>query len=382
MNNSRSGRKILVLNYEFPPIGGGASPVSYEITKRYAAAGYDVDVVTMGFQNLPAFEQKDGINIYRVKSFRKTRTVSSFREQLAYLLSAFWLLRRLMRKNTYLFCHCHFLVPTGILAITLKRIYRLRYIVTSHGSDVPGHNIDRFKILHYFTRPIIRRIIRQADCVTTPSIYLKSLIERNVFNNQPLDVIITIPNGSRSMWLPNVEKENVIISVGRMQPMKGFQYLIRAFRELRLDNWRLYLIGEGRYRPELERLAGGEPNIIFTGWLDTDDKRFIELYNRAKIFALLSQKESQGIVYIEAMSAGCALLASDYGAIKETVTSEVGCLVNPTDTLIIKSKLLEMTNNPQAIKQYSANSKERYLNHFTWEKVIKSYLSLIRRYYG
>ena len=44
--------KILMLNYEFPPLGGGASPVSYEIAKGYTKLGHDVDVVTMGFKGL------------------------------------------------------------------------------------------------------------------------------------------------------------------------------------------------------------------------------------------------------------------------------------------------------------------------------------------
>ena len=50
-----------MLNYEFPPLGGGASPVSYEIAKGYIKLGHSVDVVTMGFKGLPKFEKKDGI---------------------------------------------------------------------------------------------------------------------------------------------------------------------------------------------------------------------------------------------------------------------------------------------------------------------------------
>lgn len=42
-------KRILVLNYEFPPLGGGASPVSYELVKGLSETGeYDIDVVTMG----------------------------------------------------------------------------------------------------------------------------------------------------------------------------------------------------------------------------------------------------------------------------------------------------------------------------------------------
>lgn len=50
--------KILLLNYEFPPLGGGASPVSYEIAKHFVNTGHQVDVITMGFRGLPPFEKK------------------------------------------------------------------------------------------------------------------------------------------------------------------------------------------------------------------------------------------------------------------------------------------------------------------------------------
>lgn len=51
--------KILVLNKDFPPMGGGAAPASYEISKGYAKLGHKVDVVTMHFKGLPYFEKKD-----------------------------------------------------------------------------------------------------------------------------------------------------------------------------------------------------------------------------------------------------------------------------------------------------------------------------------
>ena len=58
--------KILMLNYEFPPLGGGASPVSYNLAKELVKQGHSIDVVTMGFKGLKRFEVVDGINVYRV----------------------------------------------------------------------------------------------------------------------------------------------------------------------------------------------------------------------------------------------------------------------------------------------------------------------------
>ena len=67
--------RILMLNYEFPPLGGGASPVSYELAKGYVARGHQVDVVTMRYKGLSAFEVQDGINICRVKCWRSHKEI-------------------------------------------------------------------------------------------------------------------------------------------------------------------------------------------------------------------------------------------------------------------------------------------------------------------
>jgi len=80
-------KNILVLNYEFPPLGWWASPVSYEISKWYVELWYQVDVITMWYKGLPEYEKMDWINIYRVKCLRTKKQVCHPWEQLTYLYS-------------------------------------------------------------------------------------------------------------------------------------------------------------------------------------------------------------------------------------------------------------------------------------------------------
>ena len=61
---------ILVLNYEFPPLGGGASPVSRDISIQLQKRGHQVTVLTMGYRDLPEYEEMQGIKIYRLKCLR------------------------------------------------------------------------------------------------------------------------------------------------------------------------------------------------------------------------------------------------------------------------------------------------------------------------
>lgn len=65
--------KILTLNYEFPPIGGGVAPVSRDIAIQMTALGHEVTVVTMGFANLPEYEDIENVKIYRLKCLRRKK---------------------------------------------------------------------------------------------------------------------------------------------------------------------------------------------------------------------------------------------------------------------------------------------------------------------
>lgn len=367
-----------MLNYEFPPLGGGASPVSYEIAKRLSEKkGISVDVVTMGFRGLKKIEKvSNDLRIYRVRSFRRRKEVCSPLEQLSYLLSAFLFCKKLIEERQYDICHCHFLVPTGLLAYLLKRKYGLRYVVTSHGSDIPGFNADRFKFLHRFTGPLLRRIAGDSDLITVPSNYLKKLIFCNV-KNVKSEKILVLPNGSKSFEDKTVKKENMVLSVGRLLPRKGFQYLIRAFKRLNNKNWKLYIVGDGPYRKKLEKIAGKNENIIFTGWLNNDEKRMKVLYNQAKVFSLLSSSESQGIAFLEAMSTSCAIIASKSSACLETVTPETGYLVSREDVDEVSLRLESLFNNPSKIERFSRGSRQRFEKVYCWESIIEQYKMIL-----
>src|SRR5258708_6344669 len=157
-------KKILLLNYEFPPLGGGASPVSSELAS-YLVRHYDyeIDVVTMGYQNLPKQETIiPGLTVYRVPCLRAKKETCQPYEQLSYLFFGYVKCLQLLKIKKYHLCHVHFLIPTGILAWILKKQFQLSYIVTCHGSDIPGFNPDRFTFLHRFTRPFLSHIVKNA----------------------------------------------------------------------------------------------------------------------------------------------------------------------------------------------------------------------------
>ena len=78
---------ILVLNYEFPPLGGGGAPVSRDIARQYSKMGHKVVVLTMGYKDLPTYETVDGVEIFRLKCWRSKKSSCMPWEQYTYILA-------------------------------------------------------------------------------------------------------------------------------------------------------------------------------------------------------------------------------------------------------------------------------------------------------
>ncbi|MFK7908869.1 MAG: glycosyltransferase family 4 protein [Chitinophagales bacterium] len=366
--------RILYLNYEFPPIGGGASPASYEIAKEYVALGHQVTVVTMYYHGLPTYEEVDGIQIYRVKCLRKKVNVSHPYEQFTYLLSAMSFLREHLKNVNYDMCHCHFLIPTGFLAYWVKKHFKIPYIVTIHGSDVPGYNPDRFQFLHRFTPPILRRIVEESYRVTSGSVYLIDLLLKNVGNFE--EKMIHIPNGiDANIYVP-FSKKPIIFSSGRLLERKGFQYLIEAVK-MEDIGFEVHIAGDGPMRRRLEDLAeGAKTNVVFHGWLDNTSEKYKRLLGEASIFSLISAKENASVSLLEAMSAACVVVTSNVSGCPETI-GDAGLKIAPENSLLLKQAFEELIRNPIKIKELSSLARDKVMNDYNWKILTKRYEALL-----
>ncbi len=363
--------KILVLNYEFPPLGGGASPVSYEISKRYAKLGNKVDVVTMGFNGLPEFEKKEGINIYRVKCWRSKKEICHPWEQLTYILSAKKFLESHLKENTYDINHSHFIIPTGIVSLWLKKNYGLEYIVTSHGSDVLGYNNKRsFKYIYPLVSKAWEEIVKEAKFVVSPSKFLKGEIEKLSKGNN----LVVIPNGIDAKKFKPMSKEKRILIVARLFENKGVQDVLDSIKELDIEErgWGLDIVGDGPYREFLEKKAeeNNLKNVVkFHGWLDNGSQELKEIYGKASIFISASWFESFGLTVLEALQAECYVLVSDNMGHKQLDLGEDHYFgVNALGDL---KKKLNLLLNSKSLKVKNFDDK------FEWQNVIKKYESML-----
>jgi glycosyltransferase involved in cell wall biosynthesis len=368
--------RILTLNYEFPPIGGGGSPVSYELGRELVAQGHDVDVVTMGFNGLPAREVVDGINVYRVPCFRKRRELCKTHEMASFVLAALPKVAKLAASRQYDVNHTHFIVPTGLLARLLKAWNGLPFVVTVHGSDVPGYNPDRFGLEHRLLGPMWKWILHGADHMISPSQFLRKLVDQRP-HGRPISII---PNGFRyERFRPDRPKEHRILLVSRMLPRKGVQHLLAALPGLDLRGFEVDIVGDGPYLPTLRQMASelGLP-VRFWGWLDNGSAELKDLYERSSIFAFTSEAENFPTVLLEAMAAGQAIVTCDGTGCPEVVGDDA-LLVPPRRPDRLREALSRLVRDDDLRARLGRRARARVEQEFGWQSIARRHVDLYRQ---
>jgi glycosyltransferase involved in cell wall biosynthesis len=358
------------MNYEYPPVGGGGAAACKDLADTLVGFGHRIDIVTSGMRRLPAHETVDGVGVNRVRCVRRYKHYVTTPELLTQILPACSEAHRLMIQRRYALNHTHFVVPTGLASYLLWRKTGLPYVITAHGSDIPGYNPDRFICVHKLIRPVWKTILRNAACVVTPSAYLQRLLQESI----DIDTEV-IPNGISFPPANGNGKENRILLVTRMFERKGVQYFLEAVRDLTTD-WEICVAGDGPYLPRLRELAKGiRPKVNFLGFIR--GSRLTDLYHSAKVFVFPSIQENFPIVLLEAMSAGCAVITTSAFGCAEVVDN-AAVQVAPKSVPDLRHALERMLHDNSEIDRLSKLGRER-ASQFRSEAVAQRYESLFQR---
>ena len=183
--------KILMLNYEFPPIGGGGGQAHLALLQQYAGRqDLEVDVLTSAPEpGLSTEEFARNIPIHKVGIHKKDLHLWRRGEIIEWLIKGGAFYRRLLRKNKYDLVHAFFGFPTGWLCY--RTAGRLPYVISLRGSDVPGANA-RLKLDYKILGPLVfKPIWRKASALVACSEGLKA----RACSSCPRSQIEVIPNG-------------------------------------------------------------------------------------------------------------------------------------------------------------------------------------------
>lgn len=172
----------------------------------------------------------------------------------------------------------------------------------------------------------------------------------------------------------------VIGMVARLEQHKDQPALIKAARILheRKRNIRLWLIGEGSRRQELEHLIERE-NLADVVELLGTRRDIPALLNRMDLFAFsTTADEGLGIALIEAMAAGVPVVASDVGACREVLDNgRLGSLVTPADPVSLADAIDALLANAGAAAERAAEARRRVIQDFAIEDMARRYAELL-----
>ncbi len=225
--------------------------------------------------------------------------------------------------------HAHYAVPQGLLGTLLKHVKRKPLITTLHGSDVTILAADR----RPFTRALVRYVLNTSDVVITVSGFLKSEILKLGIPEDKVKVTYGgVPEDGGPEEPFDVKGKNILF-VGSLVRQKGVDVLLKAFKNVKKDMGsssvssvdpvnpanptNLIIVGDGKQRPALERLADdlGLEDVYFLGM-----KRDLKsIFKKSDVLVLPSREEGFGLILLEAMANGVPVIASNVGGVPEII---------------------------------------------------------------
>lgn len=329
---------ILLINYEYPPIGAGAANATRHIAKALVELGHKAVVLTAGFgDNVGHSIEDGGVDVYRLPSRRASVSQSNPREMLSFVWHAWRALGRIVRTQKPDAAIIFFSIPCGLLGPTLQGRYGIPYTILLRGGDVPGME-PHLNTVHKFLRPVRRRILRGARAVIANS---KGLAEASMAAD-PIPVSV-VPNGVDTNFFrpPETRPDGpfTFLFVGRFHAQKNLPVVINAFADAFAgSDVRLRLVGDGPQRAGLIALVdqlGIQSQVTFVPWLDKTG--LLREYQSAHCLINYSLYEGMPNVVLEAMACGLPAILSDIIGHEElaglSTNTRLGALQSSTDLL-------------------------------------------------
>lgn len=367
--------RLLFVNYEFPPVGGGAAYASLATARELVAMGHQVDFLTTRTRGRTVDEQSEGIGVHRVRSFRRGVHQSGLMGAASFLGFAATRLRQLARADAYDAYHYYFSLPTGLLSCLPGRHRSRPYVVSLRGSDVPGYDCD-LRWPHRMLLPVTRHIWRSASRVVANSADLRRL----ALISSPDTTIDVILNG---IDLPaevasrrDTRAGLRVLSVSRLIARKGLDTLIKAVQRTAPGLLSLDIAGEGPNEAELRQLArscGVADRVRFHGFVDR--AALAKLHAQADVFVLASRAESCSMALLEAMAAGLPVIATNVGGNAEIVRQGSNGLLFELQGAEeqLAAALRTLADAPALRHSFAVANRWAVRERFSWRAVAQRY---------
>jgi len=382
--------RVLILNYEYPPLGGGAGVATQALASGLAARGVTVDVITAGERDERRSEvlwdghaaEEGLLTVYRVKSRRTGVHEAGIRGVVSYLRTALPLVRARLRAEHYDIVHLFFSLPTGAM-LPFLGLRDTPVIVSLRGSDVPGYDPCQgtLRRAHKALRPLTRWIWRRSSRVVA----VCESLGRLALRTDPGLRYSVIPNGvDLARFRPSARRRSRspkkvrCLAVARLVERKGIADLIQAIASLERGRYELEIVGSGPDEQRLKDLAellGVSREVIFAG--SVDRAVIPGRYRDADIFTLAPWDDAFGNVFAEALASGLPIVGSTVGGIPEVVEhGKNGFLVPPREPKALAAAIRHLADHPAVRADIGRWNRIQAEANLSWARVTTRYLSL------
>jgi glycosyltransferase involved in cell wall biosynthesis len=342
-----------------------------------------VDVITSSFKGLKKFEKIDNVNIHRVRIlFRKSRDAATFISMLTYLPGAFLKGIRLIRKNRYSVINTHFVLPSGPVGFLLGKIFRIPNVVSLHGGEIydPSKKMSPHK--SRFWSSIVRYLLNKAVSLVAQSSNTAGNAVKYYHPDKEIHIIPLPFHPPKISKVPRSKlkinnDDYIFVTCGRLVKRKAIDVLIRALGSIPSEKFKLYIMGDGPERENLERITRRlnlENKVFFLGFVDDNEK--YKYLNIADVFALASMHEGFGIVYMEAMFCGLPVICSNEGGQVDFLKNkENAVLIDVGDVEACANAMLLLHKDKKLYKKLSDNNRVK-IKEFYAGKIADSYIKI------
>jgi len=279
--------------------------------------------------------------------------------------------------------HTAFLPPVARIA---KIMYGIRYVVTTHGSDL--HYLNRDKRLV----GLIRDALNVSAVITANSAFTRKWF-LEMFGREYDRKLRTIAGG---VYIDeyahnhkqceiidekyNLKGKKVVLFTGRLTPQKGVDYLIKAARQIKGE---VLILGDGPERTNLQKLIDDlkVTNCRILGYMKPGEQLgFKAFYGRADVYVAPSTwKEPLGLVILEAMAAKTPVISTRAGGIMSLIKDGYnGYLVHVRNSAEIVQKVNTLLANEELCKKMGDRSYELVVKKFTWGRIADQFTTIYK----
>ncbi len=279
--------------------------------------------------------------------------------------------------------HVHYAIPHASAAIQAKHILetygiKIPIVTTLHGTDITLLGKDKsFK-------PVIEYAINKSDAVTAVS---EDLIQETLSHFRIQKEIKMIPNFiDLNLYSQKVDKklrskiaeddEKILVHISNFRKVKRVEDVIKIFNNVqKVVPSKLLMIGDGPDRVRAERLCRKlkiSEKVKFMGKL----KSVEEFLSISDIFVLPSETESFGLVALEAMASGNAVISTNSGGLSEVnIQNETGYLSDVGNVKEMSENVIKLLSDEERLEQFK-NNAFKHAQKFDLPSILPLYESL------